>query len=98
MSNAGDASVSVIDLDTMELGRTIPVEGGTSDVVVAPDAGVIYVIALNSVMVIDTADDEVLGKINIGPGLTAITLNPESGDVYVTGANEVGDGILYHLA
>lgn len=43
--------------------------------VVAPQAGVIYVIALNSVIVIDTTSDEVLGKIGVGTGLTAITLD-----------------------
>ncbi len=98
VTNAGDASVTVVDLDTMALGETIPVEGGASDVVVAPQAGVIYVIALNSVIVIDTTSDEVLGKIGVGTGLTAITLDPESGDVFVTGSIASGDGVLYRLA
>ena len=92
VANAGDASISVVDLDALTVVGTVPLTGGPSAVAVDELAQVGYVLALNTVRVVDTGTGEVVRTIELGEGPSGMTLQPASGSVFVIGADSSGQG------
>ena len=85
--NAGDNNVSVIDVSTKTLVKSISVGDNPQGVVATPDGRKVYVTNANnrSVSVISTATNSVIKTILVDWNLTGIIISPDGTRVYVSG-------------
>jgi YVTN family beta-propeller protein len=83
--NAGGASVSVVDVDALEVVATVPAEFGAGAVAVDDRRHRAYCVNFlaASVTVIDTDSLEPVGRIEVGAGPCAVAVNPAGREVYV---------------
>lgn len=90
VGNAGGASVSVLDLDTLEVVATVTAEFGAG--AVAVDGGRQRAYCVNflagSVTVIDTQTYEPVGRLEVGAGPCAVAVHPARPEVYVVNSVE----------
>lgn len=79
-------SVSVIDLDSRSLRRTIKADPEPSRIVLDESAGVAYLTCLSAgkVNVIDLTSLEVVDRLNTSPRPTGALVDPVGGRLYVT--------------
>lgn len=85
VGNAGGASVSVVDLDVLEVVGTVPAEFGAGAVAVDHARHRAYCVNFlaGSVTVIDTDELTAVGRIEVGTGPCAVAVNPADESVYV---------------
>lgn len=86
----GGGSVSVIDLDTRKVVKTLGVDSGPSRVVVDESASVAYVSCLYAarIDVIDTTSLAVVDRVETAKRPTGVAVDPSTGDLYVTSFDE----------
>ena len=83
--NQGSETVSVVDLATLAVVATIPVNGKPAGVAISPGGGKVYVTApdAHDVAVIDTTLGAVIARFAVGGGPLGIAVHPVSGAIYV---------------
>ena len=88
VTNERDDTISVIDIDTMAVTRTIPVGERPRGITFAHDHSVVYVCASdsNTVQVIDPVSGEVLHNLPSGEDPEQFVLHPDGKHLYI--ANE----------
>jgi YVTN family beta-propeller protein len=82
-----DNAVAVLDTDSRQVLRTIPVPPGPHGLVIAPDGAKVFVSSdgASSVSVIDTATDELVDTIDVGPTPHGLSISPDGRQVLVSG-------------
>jgi YVTN family beta-propeller protein len=99
LANAGDGTVSVIDVATNKVTATIAVGTEPAGVAVDHAAGTVYVTnhSVGTVSVIDEATNKVTGTIKVGTGPAGVAVDHTTGTVYVTN-HSVGTVSVIHVA
>ena len=96
-ANAGDDTVTVVDVAARTVVATIPVGEAPETVVVSPDGTKVYVANAafrkqsGTVSVIDTATNTVTATISVGANPKGIAVSPNGTRVFVT---NYGDGVI----
>jgi YVTN family beta-propeller protein len=82
-----DNAVGVIDTDTDQMTRTIPVPAGPHGLVITPDGAKVYVSSdgASTVSVISTASDSVVGSIEVGMTPHGLSISPDGRHVVCAG-------------
>jgi YVTN family beta-propeller protein len=90
VANAGDDSVTPIDLATNTPGPAITVGNGPVGIAVTPDGLTAYVVngSSNSVTPIDLATNTPGPAITVGNGLSGIAVTPDGSTAYVTNESD----------
>ncbi len=89
VANEGDNAVSVVDVATNQISKTIPVSMGPSGVTVSPDGTRVYVpTAVSKIAVIDTATNAVVTNITtLGNQPVAVAFSPNGSRAYAADYN-----------
>jgi YVTN family beta-propeller protein len=84
-----DNAVAVLDTDSKQVLRTIPVPAGPHGLVITPDGAKVFVSSdgASTVSVIDTATDRVVDTIDVGQTPHGLAISPDGRTAYVTDEN-----------
>jgi YVTN family beta-propeller protein len=82
-----DNAVAVLDTDSRQVLRTIPVPSGPHGLVITPDGAKVFVSSDggSTVSVIDTATDRVVDAIDVGQTPHGLAISPDGREVLVSG-------------
>jgi YVTN family beta-propeller protein len=82
-----DNAVAVIDTDSKQVLKTIPIPAGPHGLVVTPDGAKVFVSSDGDsvVSVIDTASDQVVDTVQVGQTPHGLAISPDGKDVLVSG-------------
>jgi len=82
-----DNAVAVLDTDSRQVLRTIPVPAGPHGLVITPDGAKIFVSSdgASTVSVIDTSTDQVVDTVDVGPTPHGLAISPDGREVLVSG-------------
>jgi YVTN family beta-propeller protein len=82
-----DNAVAVLDTDSRQVLRTIPVPAGPHGLVITPDGAKVFVSSdgASTVSVIDTATDQVVDSIDVGQTPHGLAISPDGRQVLVSG-------------
>jgi YVTN family beta-propeller protein len=82
-----DNTVAVLDTDSKQVLRTIPVPAGPHGLVITPDGAKVFVSSdgASTVSVIDTVTDQVVDTIDVGPTPHGLAISPDGREVLVSG-------------
>lgn len=90
VANAGDNTVSVVDVSLGSTVATVPVGKRANAIALSPDGRRVYVVGSqsNNVTVIDTRTNAAVATFTVGNGASSIAVSPDSNSVWVTNLND----------
>jgi YVTN family beta-propeller protein len=94
VSNSGDASLSILDIQTLKVAETINGVGrDVSSMAVSPDGGKLIIIATgeDKYLIIDTAAHRTIAEGSTGQDPRSLALTPDGGQVLI--ANRVSNSL-----
>jgi YVTN family beta-propeller protein len=82
-----DNAVAVLDTDSKQVLRTIPVPAGPHGLVITPDGAKVFVSSdgASTVSVIDTTTDQIVDTIDVGQTPHGLAISPDGREVLVSG-------------
>ena len=98
VTNAGDDSISLLDIDTLRVRATIPVEGEPFTTVVTDDRAYVSTssTSADAVSVVDTNTKNVIAAYPLAFGITALAVSPDGKRIYAgrTGRDHVDVAVI----